>query len=186
MANSAVDICNSALILVGAERISSLTDGNRAARLCNEIYGTLRDHLLAEHPWNFAIKRAALAQDATNPVFDYSYSHSIPNDVLRVLDTNLGDADWAREGNYIVSNFSDVKIKYVAKVTDISKWSQGFREALSHKIAIYLAYSLVQSTTLSQALKQDYLAIMRNAKAQDAQEHGLMMIEADEWINSRY
>lgn len=186
MANSAVDICNSALILVGAERISSLNESNRAARLCNEIFNTLRDHLLSEHPWNFAIKRQALAQDATNPAFDYSYRHSLPNDLLRILDTNLGDATWAREGEYIVSNFTDVKIKYVARVTDISKWSEGYKEALSHKIAVYLAYALVQSTTLSQALKNDYLVIMRNAKAQDAQEHGLIQVEADEWINSRY
>lgn len=186
MANSAVDICNSALILVGAERISSLTDANRAARICNEVFETLRDHLLAEHPWNFAIKRAALAQIETNPVFGYSYAFALPQDVLRVVDTNLGDSDWAREGNTIVANYADVKIKYIAKVTDISKWSEGFKESLAHKIAVYLAYSLVQSTSLSNALKQDYLVILRNAKGQDAQEHGLMMVEADEWINSRY
>lgn len=186
MANSAVDICNSALALVGAEPINTLSDSIKTARICNRIFDTLRDQLLAEHPWNFAIKRKALAQDATNPVFNYSYRHTIPTDCLRVLDTNLGDADWAREEGYIVSNFSDVKIKYLAKVTDISKWSEGFKEALAHKIAIYLAFSVVQSTTLSQALKQDYLLMVRNAKAQDAQEHGLMTVEADEWINSRY
>jgi hypothetical protein len=186
MANSAVDICNSALILVGAERINSLSDANRPARICNEIFDTLRDQLIALHPWNFAIKRATLAQIETNPVYDYSYAHALPQDVLRVIDTNLGDSDWAREGNTIVSNYTDVKIKYIAKVTDISKWSEGFKESLSHKMAVYLAYSLVQSTSLSNALKQDYITVLRNAKSQDAQEHGLMVVDADEWINSRY
>jgi len=186
MADSAVTISNSALILVGAERISSLGEASRPARICNDIFPKLRDHMIAEHPWNFAIKRQDLAQDATVPVFGYAYRFGIPSDCLRILDTNLGDADWAKEGEYIVANFTDVKIKFLSRITDISKWSEGFKEALAHKMAIYLAYSLVQSTTLSQALKKDYQIIMRNAKAQDAQEHGLMMVEADEWLNSRF
>lgn len=186
MANSAVDIANSALILVGADRISSLSDAVKPARLINEMFDDQRDKLLTHHPWNFAIKRQALARSSTNPVFDYSYAYVLPSDCLRVIDTNLGDDSWKREGDTIVANFSDVKIRYIAKITDISKWSWSFREALAYKLAVQLAYSLVQSTSLANSLKQDYLAIVRDAKSQDAQESGVMVIEADDWLNSRY
>lgn len=186
MANSAVDICNSALILVGAERINSLSDANKSARICNEIFDDLRDKLLTHHPWNFAIKRQALAMSSETPVFEYSYQFQVPSDCLRVIDTNLGDDQWHKEGDFIVTNFSDVKIKYISRVTDISKWSWGFRDALTYKIAMYLAYSLIQSTTLARDINQNYLIVLRDSKAQDAQESGVMQIGADEWLNSRF
>ena len=46
MASSEVAICNSALIKIGAAEITSLSDVNKRAQLCNEQYSKLRDELL--------------------------------------------------------------------------------------------------------------------------------------------
>lgn len=171
---------------MGAERINSLSDTNKAARICAEVFDNLRDNLLANHPWNFAIKRQALAQSTTDPVFGFDYSFVIPSDCIRIIGANLGDEEWVEEGDQVLSNFTDTKIKYIARITDISKWSEGFKEALYHKIAVHLSYSLVQSTTLARELKNDYLTVLRDAKGQDAQASGVMIVEADEWLNSRF
>ena len=40
---SDVDICNSALNMVGASNIISLTEDSRAARLCNQRFEFIRD-----------------------------------------------------------------------------------------------------------------------------------------------
>ena len=40
-----VSICNSALIKVGAERITSLSDSNKRAQLCSEQYSKMRDEV---------------------------------------------------------------------------------------------------------------------------------------------
>ena len=58
---SVIDICNKALDKLGQNPIISLTDGNKAANLCTRNWPLVRDQVLREHPWNFAMKRAILA-----------------------------------------------------------------------------------------------------------------------------
>ena len=82
-----LEICNSALIKLGVEPITSLdplVDDSKAARLCAATYEMIRDDLLASHYWNFAMKRATLVVNATGPLYDYSYAYDLPADSLRI------------------------------------------------------------------------------------------------------
>ena len=48
---SVVDICNSALNLLGASTISALTDDDtKNARLCNQRYEPVRNRIFRSHP----------------------------------------------------------------------------------------------------------------------------------------
>ena len=69
MITSPVEICNSALIKVGAGRILSLNDDSERALLMKEQYPKLRDDLIFAHPWNFATKRETLAASVTPPLY---------------------------------------------------------------------------------------------------------------------
>lgn len=60
MAATNEDIANSALLKLGAESITSLSDTTRRARLVNEQFNKIRKRLLRSHPWNFAMKRQYL------------------------------------------------------------------------------------------------------------------------------
>ena len=71
---SVVDICNSALNLLGASTISALTDDTKNARLCNQRYEPIRSRIFRSHPWNCLIKRVELAKDSAAPVIEYSSS----------------------------------------------------------------------------------------------------------------
>lgn len=188
MASSAVDICNSALIKVGADRIISLTEDNQRARLCNEQYSKLRDDLLRAHPWNFAIKRVELAQSSTAPAFDYDYAFDIPSDCLRVLGTDLtSDDDFKIEaGRRIVCNSSALSLKYIAQITDVGYFDSVFTECLAFKIAADIAYSLSGSASLAELLYRQYKEKLSEARSFDAQEGSADRILSDEWINSRY
>lgn len=65
MSFSKLQICNKALRLIGAQRISSsdlTNDSNEAARILNDIYDTILEEVITSHPWNFAIKRATLTE----------------------------------------------------------------------------------------------------------------------------
>jgi hypothetical protein len=55
-----VDIANLALGMIGAKRITALSDSTEEARVINNVYDTIRDKVLCEHAWTFAQKRAAL------------------------------------------------------------------------------------------------------------------------------
>ena len=82
---SVVDICNSALNLLGASTISALTDDSKNARLCNQRYEPIRNRIFRSHAWNCLTKRVQLAQDSAAPVIEYSYQYTLPSDCLRVL-----------------------------------------------------------------------------------------------------
>ena len=82
---SVVDICNSALNLLGASTISALTEDSKNARLCNQRYEPIRDRMFRSHAWNCLTKRVQLAKDSAAPVIEYANQYTLPADCLRVL-----------------------------------------------------------------------------------------------------
>ena len=90
---SVVDICNSALNLLGASTISALTDDTKNARLCNQRYEPVRNRIFRGHNWNCLIKRVQLAQDSAAPVVEFSFQYTLPADCLRVLKIHTGVTD---------------------------------------------------------------------------------------------
>ena len=71
MVSTVVDLCNMALIRLGATRITSIDDDSKQALLCKQYYEQTRDEVLYDHEWNCAIVRASLAQLAETPAFGY-------------------------------------------------------------------------------------------------------------------
>ena len=180
-----VDICNSALTKVGAERITSLTEENERARILAEQYPKIRDKMLRSHPWNFAIARLLLAPALGTPAFGFQYQFTIPADCLRILEIN-SESTWQKEGEYIVSDSPSVGIKYIKKIVDTSKYDATFAEALAAAIAADVSYSLVQSVTLKDTLLKEAEMAIRSARSFDAQEGTPGQITANDWLTIRY
>ena len=61
MAVSDVNICNSALNMIGASNILDLTEDSKTGRICNQRYEFVRDAVMRAHPWNCLIQRTSLA-----------------------------------------------------------------------------------------------------------------------------
>lgn len=189
MASSEVEICNSALIKIGAARILDLTDDNDRARLCAEMYPRMRDKLLRSHPWNFAIARVELAQATTTPTFGYSYQFRLPSDCLRVLEVWNGitsDFEYQKEGDYIVSDESRIFIKYIKQITDTDKFDKNFDEVLALELAATICYSLNQSTTIKDSLLAEAKYELSQARSFDAQEGTPQRVVANDFLNARY
>jgi len=191
MATSSVDICNSALYKIGSTRITALSDNTKGAIICNDQYDRCRKEVLRSHPWNFAITWISLAATVNTPISDdYDYEFLIPSDVLRVLDTNLTTDDWEignnTDGNKVLfCNDDTVKIQYIKDITNTTRFAPDFEEALAFRLAIDLAYAMVQSQSVQQQMFQYYKAALANARSFDAQEKGQDMIEADTFIDIR-
>lgn len=181
-----VSICNSALIKVGAERITSLSDSNKRAQLCSEQYSKMRDEVLRSHPWNFAIKRATLVSTGNKPLFDYDYEYVIPTDVLRIISIHDKTIKWRVEADRkLVSDSTSVKIEYIAQITAAAEFDAYFSEALSLRLASELAYPLVQSVRLQENLAARYEKVIRNARSFDAQEGTPRELIDDSWVETR-
>jgi hypothetical protein len=90
-----VELCNHALSLIGESRISSLTEANERARICNLLYDQTRDELLASFEWPFAVERRALSAVDEENLTQWGYSYSLPPDYLKMLDV-LDDESYRR------------------------------------------------------------------------------------------
>ena len=189
---SAVDICNSALIKIGANTIGSLSESTKSARLCNQMYDTLRKKLLRSHLWNFSIFRKQLGKTVNTPGFGYTSEFLLPSDCLRVLETDLGyGSEWDVEHNedgqsVLVCNSGDVRIKYVKDITDPTDFDPTFSESLSYLIAANIAYALTQSRTVQSDMKALFKAEVAEARSFNAQEGSVKTVQADEWLDVRW
>jgi hypothetical protein len=192
MATSAVDICNSALYKIGAQRINSLSDDTKAAKICNDQYDRLRKEVLRAHPWNFAITWVELAATVNTPVSDdYENEFLLPSDVLRILETDIQDnVGWEVgnnvDGNKVIfCNSDSLKVKYIKDMTNTTRFAPDFEEALAFRLAADMAYSLVQSQAVQQSMFQYYQLALARAMSFDAQEKGQDEIEADVFTDIR-
>ncbi len=186
MAHSEVSICNAGLIELGEDTITALTDDLKSARLCNQRYEALRDAVLRDAKWNFALERAQLAKLTSTPSFGFSSEFQLPTDCLRVLKTNDYLDTYKIEGRKILSDASSVKIQYIKRVTDPAQFDSMFAEALSARIAVALAIPLTDSDSRLASMKALYDERIGDARGTDAQENGSIEVyEATEWLNSR-
>jgi len=194
---SDVDICNSALNMIGASNIISLTEDSRAARVCNQRYEFVRDAVFRAHPWNCLISRVEVAADATAPAFEFEYAHTLPTDpyCLRVLRPQDPDSVFKIEGRKLLANSTPFKFIYIARVTDPNEYDQLLIEALAARLAADVSYALVNSATLTQSLFAIYDAKLSEARFVDATEgtpdnvvniDRTSYIEADSFIASRF
>ena len=92
---SVVNMCNSALNLLGASTISALTDDTKNARLCNQRYEPVRNRVFRSHAWNCLHKRVQLAQNSTAPVIEYDYAYLLPDRKSTRLNSSHGYISYA-------------------------------------------------------------------------------------------
>ena len=189
---SVVNMCNSALNLLGASTIAALTDDTKNARLCNQRYEPVRNRVFRSHAWNCLHKRVQLAQNSTAPIVEYDHAYALPSDCLRVLKIHNGSTDsiasaldYKLEGRNIVTDIDTVFLIYIALDTDPNNYDTYLRESISHQLAADLAYAITNNATLATNYMTRADERLREARFIDATENSLGTIEASEFTNAR-
>ena len=189
---SIVDICNSALNLLGASTISALTEDSKNARLCNQRFEPVRNRVFRSHNWNCLITRIQLAQDTTGPVVEYTYGYTLPTDCLRVLKIHNGttdsiesNLDYKVEGRKIVTDEGTIYLVYIALDTDPNTYDSYLAESISHQLAADLCYAITNNSTLANNYMTRADERLREARFIDATENSLDTIESGEFTDAR-
>ncbi len=192
---SSVDICNSALNMIGASNIISLTEDSRAARVCNQRYEFVRDAVFRAHPWNCLVTRTSLAADSDVPAFEFSYQHTLPADCLRVMRPQDPDTVFRVEGRKVISSTTPFPMIYISRVTDPNQYDLLLIESIAARLAADISYALVNSASLSQLLMATYDTKLSEARFVDATEgtpantvniDRAAYTESDVFISSRF
>lgn len=188
---STVGICNSALIKLGAGTIMSLTEGSRNANLCLEQYDKQRDDLLRGHVWNFAIARTKLARLSAVPTYGFSYAFQLPADWLRTIEVHDNDGGrgavrYRIEGRQVLSDASELWLKYIARVEDPNRMDASFREALAWRLAADFAVPITQSTTARRDAEDGFRRALVKARSVDAIEDFADQPPESDWVALRH
>jgi len=115
-----VTIVNQALGFLGVDRITSLDDEVKPARLAKTVYAGLRDSCLEEGDWRFAIKKFKLPLSQVQPEFGGGNYFEIPDEVLRIIECNENRYDWDVEGNFVLIEAEEARILTVVKVENVN------------------------------------------------------------------
>lgn len=187
---SEVSICNRALQMVGAGRISALTENNTRAQECNTAYEAVRDAELRAHRWAFSITRASLAADATEPIFGRANAFQLPSDCLRLLapypEDNEWNLDWIVEGRKVYTDDdAPLEVRYIKLETDPNVFDPLFREALAAKIAEAICEPLTQSNSKLDMIVALYDRAVNKAKQTNGIEQPPRESPTDPWITAR-
>lgn len=185
MSVSQLSICNSALVKVGADRISSIDQDCKRAIILKAIYNQKRDATLRAHPWKFATKRVKLYPNSTVPAWGYNYQYDEPNDFLSLVDTHPTDIRFMTEAGQILSDEKTLEMRYIFRQTDESTWDACFAEAFAWNLATDVSYALTQSITLAQNCEAKYLKVLAEARWSDGLQRSSPELEADLWSRAR-
>jgi hypothetical protein len=86
------ELCNAALMRIGAETIRNTDTDTKELRICRLLYARTRDELLALHPFNFAVSSRFIPidEDYNRPMNGYSFAFK-RNNTFTFAGTNDTD-----------------------------------------------------------------------------------------------
>lgn len=182
MASSPVEVCNIALKRLGADAIVAFDEGSSAASLCSVLYQPTVDALLREHQWNFAQIRVALAARTEGPAWGYSTAYTYPTKplCLKINETDPSDAEYDVEntiddtgaitGKVIVTNETQLNIRYTGRIEDVSQWDASFVYAVAASLAVQMAIPLTESPGTKKTCMEEFVQALQHARSVDSQE----------------
>jgi len=185
-----ITICNQALRLLNLAPISSLDENSVEARDCALYLDQVRQRLLRDGLWRFAVALRSLTPIAV-PEFaasDYNYAYLYPPKALHIRRVYNSEPQWPEvldqsvntrysetfqvilsgDGAFrLIATHRSVNIaEYVFDVTDSSLFDPAFKEALVYALAIKLSQSTKRDLSALSALQQQLDVVL--AKAQKA------------------
>ena len=192
MATTKIDICARALIMIGAQPISSFSDGSTEALVASNIYDDVVEASLTRHRWRFATTQQQLSLLTSAPTGRYDYAYQVPTSpgVLQIITLTVNDyvIPYSRYQNYIYLNGyganNEVIMDYIYKV-DEQYFPPHFRLALEYELAALFAGSVARDNGLIEQFKTLSERQFLIAKNIDSTETTSKVLDTNRFINAR-
>ena len=192
MATTKIDICARALIMIGAQPISSFSDGSTEALVASNIYDDVVEASLTRHRWRFATTQQQLSLLTNTPTGRYDYAYQIPTSpaVLQIITLTVNDyvIPYSRYQNYIYLNgygsSNEVIMDYIYKV-DEAYFPAHFKLALEYELASIFAGSVARDSSMIEQFKTLSERQFLVAKNIDSAETTSKVLDTNRFINMR-
>lgn len=185
---NSVEICNLSLMMIGMPIITSFDDENTNARMCKNFFPVIRDRVLRDHKWSFAIHYADMnTTTETSPEPDFPFVCAEPFDLIRILEVDDGE-EYIRVGNRVLTKRSGARIKYVRRVEDPEQFDELFTEALQYAIAAEIVITNTRDPQLANYYRSEYerrLAVARSIDSAENRHDMKPRPQRSHWIEAR-
>lgn len=197
-----IKICSDALLMLGANPISSFTEGTDSANICDRLYPDIKDQALASYHWSFSFKKVQLARLVTTPTTEYKYEYQLPSDMIgvphAVYDADEVGSPRRREyrlmGNKILTDYKEVFIDYQYSVPEYAMPTY-FVQLMKYILVWHLALPITDQLEKSDYWRQIAVGtpsengrggFMRRAMSIDGQGQPVNAIQDFPLIDVRY
>ena len=189
MADSKFDICNKAMVLVGANTISSFTQNTTESKVASQLYEATLENLITRCRWRFASKQSQLSKNTTNPDARYESSYALPNDALVIHTVTVADdvIKYDRYGQNLFTDTtsSDIVIADYTFQPSESDFPPYFKQTLVFELASLFAGAIARNDQLSELYHKRGIAQLAIAKGLDAQAQTTRRMEVERFRNTR-
>ena len=188
-AQSPVAVCSRALILVGAEPITSFDDGNNEALIASNMYEDVARSSLLNTRWRFSTNQAVLNRLADAPTGRFDAAYQLPSGWLmtHVVTVNDTPIEYQTYGDKLFCNeaaSSELVLDFTYRA-DEQGWPSYFTIAVEYELASVFAVSLARDQSLAQLMSQQAATSMMRARNLDAQQQTTRKLSTSRFITNR-
>lgn len=189
VANSDIDIASRALILIGAEPITSFTSDTTEALVASNLYeDTVRTALCASR-WRFATNQAQLNQLTATPTGRFDVAHQLPQDMLMLHAVTIDDQliEYTIYGDKLFHNVTatnPVIADYTFRADEVN-FPSYFTLAVEYALAASFALAIARDETMGQMMERKAQQLMQQAKTLDSQQQTTRKLVTSRFITER-
>jgi|TARA_R110000796_G_scaffold26011_3_gene72669 hypothetical protein len=188
-ANTPIDVSSRALILIGAQPITSFEDNSTEALVCANMYEDIARSALLSTRWRFSTNQAVLNRLTEAPTGRYDSAYQIPTGSLMVhaVTVNESPIEYNIYGSKVFCDASEAD-QLVADYTyrsEESDWPSYFTIAVEHSLAAVLATSIARDRGLSELMAAQYNNLMVKARNLDSQQQTTRKLYTSRFIAQR-
>ena len=188
-ANSAIDIASRALVLIGAEPITSFDDSSTEGLVATNMYEDTVRAMLSTARWRFATEQSVLNQLSDAPTGRFDIAHQLPSDLLVLHGVTISDRliEYTVYGDKVFSDSTsnDTLIAdYTFRAEEVN-FPSYFALALQYSLASIFATSIARDDRLMQLMETKANMLMAKARNLDAHQQTTRKLATSRFITKR-
>ena len=189
VANSAIDIASRALVLIGAEPITSFDSSSTEALVASNMYEDTVRAMLSTARWRFATEQSILNQLSDVPTGRFDIAHQLPSNLLVLHGVTINDRliEYTVYGDKVFSD-STTADSLIADFTfraEEVNFPSYFSLALQYSLASIFATSIARDDRLMQLMETKANQLMAKARNIDAQQQTTRKLSTSRFITTR-
>ena len=188
-ANSSIDVCSRALILIGAEPITSFEDSTNEALVASNMYEDIARAALTNSRWRFATEQAVLGLLSDAPTGRYDAAYQLPSNLIMLHAVTVNDLPiiYQTYGDKVFCDASSTETliaDYTFRAVEVD-WPSYFTIAVEYTLASMFAVSIARDVQMAGMMEDKAAISMAKARASDSQQQTSRKFNTNRYISQR-